>query len=44
LIDNRQNVIDAYKYSLEGYEQMTAKINIIKISKHFDDYDNESNI
>ncbi len=39
LIDNKQNVIDAYPYTLQGFEQMVAKINIIKISKHFDDYE-----
>ena len=38
LIDNKQNVIDAYNYS-DGFEQMEAKINIIKISKAFDDYE-----
>lgn len=39
LIDNKQNVIDGYPYTLEGYGQMEAKINIIKISKHFDEYE-----
>lgn len=38
LIDDKQNVIDAYSY-LDGFEQMEAKINIIKISKAFDDYE-----
>ena len=38
LIDNKKNVIDAYSYR-EGFEQMEAKINIIKISKAFDDYE-----
>lgn len=37
LIDNKQNVIDAYPYTLEGYGQMEAKINIIKISKYYDE-------
>lgn len=37
LIDNKQNVIDACPYTLEGYGQMEAKINIIKISKHYDE-------
>lgn len=39
LIDNKQNIIDAYPYTSEGAGQMEAKINIIKISKHFDDYE-----
>lgn len=39
LIDNKQNVIDGYPYTLEGYGQMEAKINIIKISKHFDEHE-----
>jgi hypothetical protein len=38
LIDNKQNVIDAYSYP-SGFDQMEAKINIIKISKAFDDYE-----
>jgi hypothetical protein len=43
LIDNKQNAIAAYPYSESGADQMLAKINIIKISKHFDDYE-KSNI
>ena len=43
LIDNKQNVIDGYPYTLEGYGQMKAKINIIKISKHYEEYE-KSNI
>lgn len=39
LIDNKQNVIDGYEYTLKGYWQMEAKINIIKISKHYDEYE-----
>ena len=39
LIDNKQNIIDGYPYTLEGYGQMEAKINIIKISKHFDEHE-----
>jgi hypothetical protein len=39
LIDNKQNVIAAYPYNQNGYEQMTAKINIIKISKHFEEHE-----
>ena len=43
LIDDKQNVLAAYPYTLEGAGQMEAMINIIKISKHFDDYE-KSNI
>lgn len=39
LIDSKQNVIDAYPYNLSGCESMMAKINIIKISKHYDKYE-----
>lgn len=42
LIDNKQNIIDAYPYTGEGFGQMEAKINIIKISKHFDDYEKDN--
>ena len=35
LIDDKQNVIAYYHYNLEGYQQMLAKINIIKIAKYF---------
>ena len=36
LIDNKQNIIGSYFNTFEGKDQMTAKINIIKISKAFD--------
>lgn len=39
LIDNKQNVIDGYPYNSTGFEQMEVKINMIKISKHFDEYE-----
>lgn len=39
LIDDKQNVIAAYPYNLEGHDQMTVKINIIKIAKHYDEYE-----
>lgn len=42
LIDNKQNVIGAYPYTIAGHDQMLAKINIIKISKHFEDYENRN--
>lgn len=37
LMDNNQDVLGVYPYTFEGFDQMIAKINIIKISKHFDD-------
>ena len=42
LIDNKQNIIDACKYNYEGFEHMQAKINIIKISQHFEEYENNN--
>jgi len=39
LIDDKQNVIDGYSYTIDGYGQMEAKINILKISKHYDEYE-----
>lgn len=44
LIDNNQNVISSYDYSFNGYEQMIAKINIIKITQHFDEHEQDTNI
>lgn len=35
LIDNKQNVIAGYSYTIEGYDQILTEINIIKISKYF---------
>lgn len=37
LINDEQKILASYSYSTEGYEQIIAKINIIKISKHFDE-------
>jgi hypothetical protein len=39
LIDNKQNIISAYPYTLDGKGQMEAKINILKIIKNYDDYE-----
>jgi len=39
LIDSKQTVLAAYPYNLGGADQMQARINIIKISKHYDDYE-----
>jgi hypothetical protein len=36
LIDNRQNFIFAYEGTPQGYEQMIASINILKIAKSYD--------
>jgi hypothetical protein len=40
LIDDNQNAIKNYTYSPQGAEQLVAFINILKVSKHYDD--NES--
>lgn len=37
LIDDKQNIFAYYDYNLRGYEQMEAKINILKIAKHYED-------
>ena len=37
LIDHKQNIIASYHYNGEGYGQMEAMINIMKVSKHYDD-------
>lgn len=39
LINHHQQILGNYSYSPIGYEQMEAKINIIKISQSFDDYE-----
>jgi len=39
LIDDDQNVLAEYNYNLEGYMQMEAMIDILKVAKHFDDAD-----
>lgn len=36
LIDDKQNVVKSYFNTVEGYEQMLAFINMIKISKYYD--------
>ena len=43
LVDANQNVLASFEYTLEGYGQMEARINIMKIDKHYDSYE-ESNI
>jgi len=37
LIDSEQNILASFKYTQEGFRQMEARINIIKISKHYDE-------
>ena len=37
LINNKQEVVCAFPYTFNGFEQMEARINIIKISKNYDD-------
>lgn len=39
LIDNKQNIISEYQYNSEGYGQTQAKINILKIHKHFQEHE-----
>lgn len=39
LIDSKQNVLTAYIYNREGFGQMEAYINIMKISKHYDEHE-----
>lgn len=36
LIDGKQNVLSAYPYTVEGYGQMEAKINILKVLEHYE--------
>jgi hypothetical protein len=36
LVDNQQKIMGNYRYTSEGFEQMIAKINILKVSKQFD--------
>jgi hypothetical protein len=39
LIDNKQTPINYYSYSPQGAEQLEAFINMLKISKHYNDYE-----
>jgi hypothetical protein len=39
LIDGKQNILASFKYTQEGFGQMEARINIIKVSKHYDDHE-----
>ena len=36
-VDDKQRIWGSYRFNAEGHEQMKVKINIIKISKHYDD-------
>lgn len=39
LIDNKQNILGSYNNNAEGQDQMKCKINIIKIAKHYEEYE-----
>lgn len=39
LIDNKQNTIHCCDYTFQGYEQIEAKINFLKIKQHFNETD-----
>lgn len=41
LINHKQETLGAYRYSIEGHDQMTVKINVLKITKHYDDNENK---
>ena len=40
LINDKQEILAGYPYP-HGFEELEAKINIIKISKHFDAYEDD---
>jgi hypothetical protein len=39
LIDDKQNILASFKYTQEGFGQMEARINIMKISKNYNDHE-----
>ena len=39
LINNKQEVIKAYTYSITGFEQMVTFLNMLKITKNYDEYE-----
>jgi hypothetical protein len=39
LINHHQQILANYPYTPSGYEQMEARINIIKVSQHFNSYE-----
>lgn len=39
LINNKQQVLAVFNYNAEGMDRMQARINMIKVSKHFDNYE-----
>lgn len=41
LIDDKRNPIKNYKYSGSGAEQLEAYLNVLKVSKHFDSFENK---
>lgn len=38
LIDDKQKILAAYSNTVEGRDQMTCFINILKVSKHYDEH------
>lgn len=41
LIDNKQDILASYRYTSDGFQQMEANINIIKITKNYDKHENK---
>lgn len=39
LINDKQAVLASFNYTMEGLEQMTARINMYKVSKHYDKHE-----
>lgn len=39
LIDFKQDILAVFPYTISGFEQMEARINILKISQNFDKHD-----
>lgn len=39
LINNKQTILASFKYTNEGFSQMEARINIMKISKNYDEHE-----
>lgn len=40
LINDKQDILASYRYTPEGFQQMEAKINIIKIYENYDKHEN----
>lgn len=39
LIDEKQNILDSYPYNINGCQQIIAKINILKVSKNYEEHE-----